>query len=555
MRRRRSSGVALRGAHGPWETRVPISNDMRRLQAKWDGNTGWPKRLDWLEIKNLRGWAGQRIEFRFPIMAITGENGVGKSTVLQCARSIYKQEDEDQRPNWAYVFLPDTPWERLTDASIVYSVREGNLPKINNIRKLTDRWRGNPERPRRHIRHLDLSRLAPVAARIGYQKLATPSNSEASSEPFDDDRVVRLSDIMGKRYESARMSTTSFDLKRAVPVMTHRAVQFSGFHQGAGETTVFDFLNEETPDTGLILIDEIETSLHPRTQRRLIRDLATLCRTRDLQIILTTHSPTVLEELPPQARAYIMINNAGEREIVYGVSPEFAMTHMDEEPHPECVLFVEDERAKTMLTEIIAAKEPTLSRLCDIIPYGAASVGTALGQMVSKSLSPGKWCVFLDGDQGTAPGCHLLPGEDAPEQVVFRDLKGKEWKGVSERASRPFSKFVDAVERAMTGSDHHEWVATAASDLSHASNTLWSSMCASWATTCLTDEVAQGVLQPIRDLLSGVPAAGIEQVSAPPSAPAVATMPPPIAESLRTKKKRSPSDEDATLFRGRGAAG
>jgi hypothetical protein len=36
---------------------------------------------------------------------------------------------------------------------------------------------------------------------------------------------------------------------------------------------------------------------------------------------------------------------------------------------------------------------------------------------------PRPTCVFLDGDNDAAPGCHLLPGADAPEQVVFRELK------------------------------------------------------------------------------------------------------------------------------------
>jgi hypothetical protein len=29
------------------------SREMRRLQAKWQQNTGWPKRLDWIEIEGI----------------------------------------------------------------------------------------------------------------------------------------------------------------------------------------------------------------------------------------------------------------------------------------------------------------------------------------------------------------------------------------------------------------------------------------------------------------------------------------------------------------------
>ena len=68
---------------------MPLSKEVRRLQGKWAMDTGWPKRLDWVEIEGIRGWEGQRFELRFPIMAVVGENGVGKSTVLQAAASVY----------------------------------------------------------------------------------------------------------------------------------------------------------------------------------------------------------------------------------------------------------------------------------------------------------------------------------------------------------------------------------------------------------------------------------------------------------------------------------
>jgi len=34
---------------------------------------------------------------------------------------------------------------------------------------------------------------------------------------------------------------------------------------------------------------------------------------------------------------------------------------------------------------------------------------------------------FLDADNAAAPGCVLLPGDDAPERVVFKGLKAGKW--------------------------------------------------------------------------------------------------------------------------------
>ena len=206
-----------------------------------------------------------------------------------------------------------------------------------------------------------------------------------------------------------------------------------------------------------MLIDEVESSLHPRAQRRLIRDLANKCRELELQVILTTHSPYVLDELPLEARAYILQTH-GRREIVYGVSPEFAMTKMDDVPHHECDLYVEDARAATMLTEILAAHRSALVQRCRTIPYGAASVGQALGQMTAKGRFPTPSCVYLDGDQAAATGCLKLPGDDAPERVVFAALQAVNWTGLKERVGRDYSNVADACRQAMTLGDHHEWV-------------------------------------------------------------------------------------------------
>src|SRR5262249_55950407 len=69
---------------------MPFSNEVRRLERSWTNDTAWPRRLEWIEIKGLRGWTGQRIEFQFPIVAISGENGSGKSSIIQAAASVYR---------------------------------------------------------------------------------------------------------------------------------------------------------------------------------------------------------------------------------------------------------------------------------------------------------------------------------------------------------------------------------------------------------------------------------------------------------------------------------
>lgn len=481
---------------------MTLSKEMRLLANKWAGGQFWPKRLESIEIHGLRGWTGQKVDFEFPIVALVGENGAGKSTVLQAAASVYKPiQNSKKKIRFASNYFPDTPWEVAEKGMIKWWVREGTSTKEGSIRKFPGRWRGNPDRRERNTENIDLSRIQPFSDRVGYMRLAKSTLKEASSVAFDEENLNALSTILNKKYEVASMSATEIDETRAVPVISHAGARYSGFHSGAGETTMVELLRNEIPDYSLVVIDEIETSLHPRAQRRLLRHLAELCRLKEIQIILSTHSPYILDELPPEARLYIWEGISG-REIIKGVSPQFAMTKMDLEQHPECDIYVEDREAAALLREILVAHEPGLVHRCQIVAFGAASVGQSLGLMAAGNRFPRPTCIFLDGDQSASRGCFLLPGDDAPERVVFEGLSDISWDGIALRVGRSHAAVADACQRAMTADDHHEWPTLAADELTLSSDILWQTMCSIWATKCLSPSAGKSVTDTITLALS-----------------------------------------------------
>lgn len=481
-------------------SKMALSKEMRRMLNKWDSNNGWPKRLEWLELEGIRGWHGQRVDFLAPITAIVGENGSGKSTILQAAASAYRQP-AGRKETYASDHFPDTPFERISGATIRASVREGDHSTTRPVTKRTNRWRGYNLRPERAVEFLDLSRIQPVNARAGYAKLLKSNVKEGSHQAFNESQLSRFSTVMGKSYEAAGISLTDADTKKTIPVLSLSGARYSGFHQGAGEIAAAELLAAEYPRYGLVLIDEIETSLHPRAQRRLMRDLATVARLKEIQIIVSTHSPFILNELPERARIYILNSTSGRR-VVTGVSAEFAMTKMDEDTHPECDVYVEDERSSAFLNELLIALEPDISDRVTFIPFGAASVGNALGTMKSEDRFRNRSLVFLDGDQSEAAGCHLLPGEDAPERVVFERLADIGWGNVAERIGRAFADTLDALSQSMTLSDHHDWPREAANRLKLSSQHLWQAMCATYANVAKEDAEVIEAVQIVKDEVS-----------------------------------------------------
>jgi len=205
---------------------------MRRLANRWDQNP-WPQHLEWLEISGIRGWTGQRIDFAFPIVAIVGANGAGKSTVIQAAACSYRLPD-GIRSFFASEFFPDTPWETVTNAVVRASVRQGDHSLVTSVRKPTTRWRGNPDRRIRHVEYMDLRRTQPTYARTGYSRLARNNIAEQGADEFDEEKLRRLSSVLGRDFTRARQSVTDADPNRRIPGISLGGQDYSGFHQGAG---------------------------------------------------------------------------------------------------------------------------------------------------------------------------------------------------------------------------------------------------------------------------------------------------------------------------------
>lgn len=127
---------------------------------------------------------------------------------------------------------------------------------------------------------------------------------------------------------------------------------------------------------------------------------------------------------------------------------------------------------------------PILKRV-QIISFGSAQVGKAPGLMNVQKRFPSPTLVILDGDQEQSEGCILLPGTDAPERQIYYDLNKINWLDIATHLSRSYSDFVDAAQKAMTLSNHHEWNKAVADKIIYGGNDLWRILCRSWVKNVL----------------------------------------------------------------------
>ena len=216
-------------------------------------------------------------------------------------------------------------------------------------------------------------------------------------------------------------------------------------------------LVSKAPKSSLVIIDEVEASLHPQAQRGLMTELLRLAFDKKLQILLSTHSPYILEQLPAVARVFVSLDRDARRQVLYGVSADFALNQMDDEQHEELDLYCEDDEAVYLIERILAVGSPASLQRVRITPVGPANAVKTLASIAIHDKLPRATICVVDADQEPSADYMVLPGTQAPEREAFTAFDDANWTAVAERLGRTAGDVLDAKDRAMALANHHAW--------------------------------------------------------------------------------------------------
>ncbi|MFM9950287.1 MAG: AAA family ATPase [Saprospiraceae bacterium] len=212
---------------------------------------------------------------------------------------------------------------------------------------------------------------------------------------------------------------------------------YSEFHMSAGERALLHISKDISQlRNALILIDEIEAGLHPYTQQQTMLELQRLALRNDLQIVVTSHSPVVLDCVPVEARVFLERTATNVevkppfRDIIqkafYGQSLE------------KLSILCEDDVAEYFLFGILDYLNPKLSLVHDDIVVGrdtGKEQFTMHIEAIGKFKQLESFLFVLDGDarnkenelvaKAQSFGSHIqplfLPG-DVPEEWAWQIL-------------------------------------------------------------------------------------------------------------------------------------
>lgn len=388
-------------------------SQLDRENLEWFANNLKPHTLCSIELRQgkMRGVYPTKLEFTYPITAIAGKNGSGKSTMLALAccayhnrtngyvppernqpyytfRDFFVSTDDEEKPEGIeikYVFLGH--WknaktgEWYTYGSQMRRKRRGG------------KWNDYSRRLDRNVVFLGIQRIVPPSERKTECSYSRKFRSTAIDQKTRERILEVAGRVMGKHYTSLDLRTVD---RRRLFVVDRQTQHYSGFNMGAGENAIFTILIElfSAGEGALLVIDEIELGLHEEAQRIFVEELKKICRELHCQIICSTHSGAVLDALPPEGRKFIETYHR-RTEITTGISSAYAVGRLSGRGMEELKVLVEDVMGENIVQEFLPL---TLRRRVHIVPVGSDQA--VLRQLAAHFREKDYSCVaILDGDK------------------------------------------------------------------------------------------------------------------------------------------------------------
>ena len=419
----------------------------RQLQAK---KSHMPHFLTAIEVDGLRGLRDLRVVFDYPVSVVAGGNATGKTTLLFAAACAYRVPGAASRD-----FVPSTLFpsyapsaggrsDALGEVELAYSYATPEGDFRMRWRKLKS-WnrsyfgRKAASQPERDVYLRTLSNLTNPSEVRGVLSMSrastTPTESALTATeisfaqrvlPFTYDEVVDLQS--GK--------------KQLLFAAQHDGPSYSELHMASGERSVMRLAQQITRLTdAIVLVDEVEAGLHPWVQQLLMLELQQLALRNNLQVVVTTHSPIVLDAVPENGRIFLQRDDGGTVSVVPAYR-DLIQNALYGRSQDALNILCEDDVAAGILQGILDELLPALN-----LPSEAIRIGrdTGMAQFPEHARALHKFgqasnmMYVLDGDAvGTeherklreaateSAGVFSLPGTKSPEAWMWDQLRRDE---------------------------------------------------------------------------------------------------------------------------------
>lgn len=424
-----------------------------------------------LKIEKFRALNNVEIEFGSHITVICGKNGTSKSSILGIAAQIFSFEKDyvkDESLSYRQITGGDFKSQyrdhfRISDTfdipgsmKVDIELQDGYTNQTATA-KLELMRRGKSPRPvvrnnsaavgnkSRNFTHpvifLSLKRLYPIANRE--YNVIDSAYLNTHSKKF-----IGLTNELLNRSSSRATGTEGTISSAVAHGDNYDQESVSAGEDNAGQIVLaimsFRKLKEDYPDYkgGLLLIDEADAGLFPTAQINLLKMLDRECKDLNIQVVMTSHSPTLIEYAFEQSQTYrnryktvYLSNTYGDVQIMQNMSwPQISadintrtIAASPKSSLPKINIYFEDKEGFDLFKTIMN-RQP-LKKFTN--PLADITLGCSnYIQLIQKKVTEfsERSIVCLDAD--VAQSIHgkkfktvlLLPGHLPPDQLIFEYL-------------------------------------------------------------------------------------------------------------------------------------
>jgi len=426
-----------------------------------------------LTIEKFRALNDVAVEFGDYITVVCGKNGTSKSSILGIAAQIFSfEKDYVKDESLAFRQIAGGMFKsqysdhfRISEKFDVPGSMSVNIDLLDGYTnqaataKLELMKRGKSPRPvvrnnstaagssntSRNFTHpvifLSLKRLYPIAARD--YKLGDFDYLEQHKKDF-----IALTNELLNRNASLATGTDGTISSAVAHGENYDQDSVSAGEDNAGQIILalmsFRKLKEDYADYkgGLLLIDEADAGLFPTAQVNLLKMLDRECKNLDLQVVMTSHSPVLIEYAYEQSRQFrrkyktiYLSNTYGNVQVMQDwswaqISADINTKTIDTSSGvslPPINIYFEDKEAEDFFATLLY-RQP-IKKFTN--PMSEVSLGCSnYLQLIQKKIPEfsERSIVCLDADQGSQvtgksyKTVTLLPGHLPPDQLVFEHL-------------------------------------------------------------------------------------------------------------------------------------
>lgn len=442
---------------------------IQQIAGKFSGKTRFETFKDYITDIHFPFYKGlvpgSKIDFKFPLTVLVGENGCGKSSVLQALENVSAGKSLSQR--WFSTSVDPIPDNaRPCFWYSYYNAEAGRTVQILNTRikkkfkdgsENPDYW--EPSRPvakygmelfdekyantpgatgsrwngtKRKVEYIDFREEISAfdkyfyfgiephkKTKQEYIRQRSKNLKKAIDGKLKNDllrsivnlvpeEVSILSDILDKQYQSVKIIEHKFYSKWGTSVYFSQGVgdaSFSGKYSeafaGSGESAVAKLVHKifSAQEGTLLLLDEPEVSLHPGAQKRLLNYILENVRDKGLQVVISTHSPAIVEELPPEAIVVMNQTALNKFDPIPDVFAEAAFQYIGHTNIEKPKIIVEDKTAELLVNRALDICNPKAIKSVKVVCHPGGARDLYKEAVVLSRLDVTKTYLLLDGDQ------------------------------------------------------------------------------------------------------------------------------------------------------------